>query len=126
MSAPALVLHVRGRIEPDDVGTLLARVEHALDAGGSGALTCDVGDLVDPDILAMDTLARMLLAARRRGRTIVLRNPSRDLADLLVLCGLWDVFPSAAPSGFEALGQPEEREEGRGVEEGVDPGNAAV
>jgi anti-anti-sigma regulatory factor len=126
LSAPALVLHVRGRIEPDDVGTLLARVEHVLDAGGSDALTCDVGDLVDPDVLAMDTLARMVLAARRRGRRIMLRRPRRELAELLVMCGLWDLFPRARASGFEAVGKAEEREEGRGVEEGVDPGDPAV
>jgi anti-anti-sigma regulatory factor len=126
LNAPAFVLHVRGRIEPDDVGTLLARVEGALDAGGSGALTCDVGGLVDPDVLAMDALARMLLAARRRGRTIVLRNPRRELTELLALCGLWDVFPGAGRSGVEAVGKPEEREQGRRVEECVDPGDPPV
>jgi hypothetical protein len=126
LSAPAPELYVRGRIRPVDVAPLLAEVECALALGGTGPVTCDVTELLEPDLVALDTLARMLLAARRAGRTLALAGPPRELAELLVLCGLWQVFPGADGSGFEAVGQPEQREPGLGVEERVDPGDPTV
>jgi hypothetical protein len=126
LSASAPELHVRGRIRPDDVAPLLAEVECALAVAGTGPVTCDVTELLEPDLVAMDALARMLLAARRVGRTLALAGPRRELAELLVICGLWDVFPRADGSGFEALGKPEQREVGLGVEERVDPGDPPV
>jgi hypothetical protein len=126
LSAPEPELAVRGRIDPGDVEALVAQVERALDRSSSGPVTCDVAALVDPDLVAMDALARMQLAARTRGRTVRLRDPTRDLADLLALCGMWDVFPVDRGSGFEAVGKPEEREEGGRVEERVDPADPPV
>jgi ABC-type transporter Mla MlaB component len=126
LHAPEPELAVHGPIEPEDVAALLVRVERALDRNPSGAVTCDVAGLRDPDLVAMDALARMQLAARTRGRTVRLRDPTRELAELLVLCGLWDVFPVDRGSGFEAIGQPEEREQRGGVEERVDPADPPV
>ena len=49
-----------------------------------------------------------------------------ELRELLVFAGLGDVLPLLAASGVEPPGQPEEREQARGVEEEADPGDRAV
>lgn len=48
--------------------------------------------LVRPDLLVVDALARLQLAAARMGWTIRLHNPSEELRGLLDLVGLADVF----------------------------------
>ena len=87
----------------------------------------DVDDLVDPDCGTVDALARLQLEAGRLGRRIVLRGASPALRELIGLAGLGSVLPclagpptAAAPdaaSGVEPRGEPEEREQPRGVEE---------
>jgi ABC-type transporter Mla MlaB component len=90
---------------------------------------CDVGALVEPDVTAVDALARLQLAARRSGCRITLQGVGPELWDLLELMGLRDVLPACGPSNasaFEAVRQPEEREEPLRVEEEADPGDASV
>jgi hypothetical protein len=91
---------------------------------------CDVGALVEPDIGAVDALARLQLAARRSGCRIALQGVRPDMRDLVALMGLTDVLRcGGAPSTgstFEAGGQPEQREEPLRVEEEADPGDPAV
>jgi hypothetical protein len=45
-----------------------------------------------PDIGVVEALARLQLAARRFGCSIRLRDPSRELCDLLDLAGLADII----------------------------------
>jgi hypothetical protein len=87
---------------------------------------CDVAGVVEPDLVAMDALARMQRTARVHGRAIRLRAARPDLLGLLQFCGLRDVVPAERGSGLEAVGQPEQREQGRRVEEHVDPADPAV
>jgi len=63
------------------------------------------------DLVVVDTLARLALAERRRGRVLRLGRVHADLRELLVLTGLDGVL------GVEPGGQPEEREKRVGVEE---------
>ena len=63
------------------------------------------------DLRTLDLLARMQLGARRRGRRLRLRRIPQELRELIALAGL------DAPLGLEPEGQPEEREERRGLEE---------
>jgi hypothetical protein len=90
----------------------------------SGPLACDVSQITEPDLLALDVLARLQLTARRLGVSIRLHNASADLVDLLVLAGLSDVL-AVGGSGVEPDRKVEEREE-VGVDEEVhrsdDPG----
>jgi ABC-type transporter Mla MlaB component len=120
LSAPELVLRVRGRIDPGDVEGLVARLRQLLDAG-DGPVVCDVAGVRRPDVAAMDALARLQHAARIRGRSIRLRHARADLLELLGYCGLRAVVPAERGSSFEAVGQPEEREQRGRVEERVDP-----
>ena len=57
------------------------------------------------DVALVDALARLQLVAARAGYRIEIAAPA-ELAELIELCGLSGV-----------LGQPEQREELRGVEE---------
>ena len=82
-------------------------------------LAYDVSGIDAVDEAVLDRLARLLLAARRLGVGLELRNASRELADLLELVGLGDVL-SGEP-GREA----EEREQLR-VDEEVDPSDGTV
>jgi anti-anti-sigma regulatory factor len=63
------------------------------------------------DLAVVDTLARLALAERRRGRTLRLGNVPRELRELLVLTGLDGVL------GVEPGREPEEREDRVRVEE---------
>lgn len=86
----------------------------------------DVSWLADPDCRTVEALARLQLAARRRGRRIVLQGPCTELRELLELCGLAEVLPcadAATGSRVEPVGQAEEREPARRVEEERDPGD---
>jgi hypothetical protein len=64
------------------------------------------------DLAVVDTLARLALAERRRGRDLLLDSAPAALRELLVLTGLDGVL-----LGVEPGRQPEEREERVGVEE---------
>ena len=90
----------------------------ALDAVEADVVVCDVSALA-ADLVAIEALARLGLAARRRGCRLRLHNPSRRLKELVALCGLSDVLPSESLARGPWR-QAEEREQPRGVEERVD------
>ncbi|MFJ8946867.1 STAS domain-containing protein [Streptomyces sp. NPDC102395] len=92
----------------DDVGTLLERT-------GARAVVCDVTRLGPPGLWTVNLLARLQLAARRAGGRVRLRDPDPSLRALLDLVGL----------RFEVEGETEEGEPAPGVEEEVEPGEAA-
>lgn len=86
-------------------------------------LDADVSDVASPTIGTVDLLARLVLAARDGGGELRIVGASDELHDLLKLAGLCDVFGVCEPSGLEAWGEAEEREEARGVEEEDQPGH---
>ena len=73
--------------------------------GGEGA----------PDLGVVNVLARAALEARRVGGSLHLLDPTKELRELLDFVGL----------RREVGGKPEGREDA-GVEEGVEPGDAAI
>ncbi len=80
-------------------------------------IVCDAAELSGQDLEFVDALARLQLAARRRGFRIRLQDPPPDLAQLLELCGLGEAL------GVQAGREPEHREEARGVQEEGDAGD---
>ena len=72
-----------------------------------------------PDLCTVDDLARLQLAARRAGCSILLRNASAALRELIALVGLVDVLPLEP-------GRESEVGEELGVQEVVQPGDPAV
>ena len=71
-------------------------------------------------LATVEALARLQLAARRKGLDLRLHVVSRELRDLIELAGLTQVL------GVEPRRQPEEREQRLGVEEEGELGDAIV
>jgi ABC-type transporter Mla MlaB component len=92
-SAPQTVAFaIRGPIERTDLPGLCERVCSLLELSGADVAVCDVHG-VEPDAVTADALARLQLAAGRRGCQVRMRNASTDLLDLLLFMGLRDVLP---------------------------------
>ncbi|HVF07749.1 MAG TPA: STAS domain-containing protein [Actinomycetota bacterium] len=108
------------RIARGDMAALCVRVRALLEPR-TGAIVCDVGTLSHPDAATVEVLARLQLTARAAGCRLFLARTCNELEALISLVGLVDVLPVMAGSGLEAVGQPEEREQVRGVEKECDP-----
>ncbi len=72
----------------------------------------DVSELTAPDLVLLDSLVRLQLAAQRLGMSILLQNAPAELVDLLALVGLSEVLPVCGGSGV-----PIDREIDRQVEQ---------
>ncbi|MEA2266940.1 MAG: hypothetical protein QOE27_2523 [Solirubrobacteraceae bacterium] len=123
------LLVIAGPIAPGDGAGLAARLGAVLDADeGGGVVICDVRE-VAADGAALDALARLALAAHRRGRAVRLRGASPELLGLIAFAGLARPLGVAGPGdglGVEVRGEAEEGKEPGGVEERVDRGDAPV
>ena len=71
-------------------------------------------------LATVDALARLQLAARRRGLELRLHSPQPELRELIELAGLTAVL------GVEPRRKPEQREQSVGVEEEGELGDAIV
>jgi ABC-type transporter Mla MlaB component len=91
-SAPqAIVFAIRGPIALTDLPGLCARVCALLETSGARIAVCEVGG-VEPDAVTVDALARLQLAARRRGCQVRLRHASNELRELVDFMGLANVL----------------------------------
>ena len=79
-----------------DVPGLCRRVCRLLERTGATLALCDVNG-VAADAVAVDALARLQLAARRRGAQVRLRGASQELVSLIAFLGLEDVVAEASP-----------------------------
>ena len=86
----------------------------------SAILVCDLRRLARADVETLDVLARLQLAARRRGLELQLRGATPELAELVVLAGLDGVLR------LEAEREAERSEERLGVEEERELGDPPV
>jgi hypothetical protein len=109
-----------GSIDRGDIPTLCARVHLQL-ATCCGPVLCDVSAVTEPDAVTIDALARLQLTARSLGCRLWFAHACGELQELLTIVGLCDALPVIERSGLETLGQPEEREQVRGIEEEADP-----
>ena len=87
-----LVFGIEGPIRRADLPGLCDRVCALLEEHAGRTVLCDVRR-VDPDAVTVDALARLQLAARRRGCQVRLRHASADLLALVAFMGLADVLP---------------------------------
>ncbi|MET9194630.1 STAS domain-containing protein [Streptomyces olivaceus] len=110
------VLVLPGPVSRGETPPLCDEVRALLGTTRAGVVVCDVGGLGPPGLAVVDLLARLELTARRAGGRIRLRDPDPALPALLDLVGL----------RFETERQVEQREPTLGVEEAVEPGDAAV
>jgi ABC-type transporter Mla MlaB component len=102
-----IVLRICGRIGRADVQGICDHLGAVLAGSNADHVVCDVVELIDADIVAIEALARLTLTAQRRGCRVHLRGTSRTLQELLAFAGLFDVVPICAPSGLEPGGQTE-------------------
>jgi ABC-type transporter Mla MlaB component len=91
--APETTFAVHGPIAPGDLPGLCNRVCALLEGSAAGVAYCDVSS-VEPDAVTVDALARLQLAAQRRGCQVRLRNASHELVELVRFMGLRDVLPA--------------------------------
>ncbi len=88
----SIAFRIQGPITRADLPGLCERVCTLLSRPGLDLALCDVAG-VEPDAVTVDALARLQLAAGRRGCRIRLRNASEDLCALVFFMGLRDVLP---------------------------------
>jgi ABC-type transporter Mla MlaB component len=91
--APETTFAVHGPITPADLPGLCERICALLEKSAAGVAYCDVSS-VEPDAVTVDALARLQLAAQRRGCQVRLRNASDELLELVGFMGLRDVLPA--------------------------------
>jgi ABC-type transporter Mla MlaB component len=95
MAAPeaqTITLALSAPIARADLQQLCECVCGLVERTGAGVALCDVSRL-DPSVVTIDALARLQLAARRRGCEVRLRRPSKELRKLVDFMGLAEVLP---------------------------------
>jgi ABC-type transporter Mla MlaB component len=122
----SIVLVFGGPVTREDVPGLCDNVCALLRASDAELILCDVGAVVDPDVAAVEALARLRIATSRLGRRLHVRNASPDFEALLAFMGLGDVLPVRADLRLEVIRQTEEREERLRVEEERELADPAV
>jgi mannose-6-phosphate isomerase-like protein (cupin superfamily)/ABC-type transporter Mla MlaB component len=98
-----VAFRISGPIVRSDLPGLCERVRASLPANG-GLVRCDVSG-VEPDAVCVDALARLQLAARKRGCCVCLESASEALLDLVELMGLTHVLPADGSRRFTAAPQ---------------------
>jgi ABC-type transporter Mla MlaB component len=84
---------ISGPITRADLPGLCQRVCALLERSDAGVALCDVSGVGHPDAVTVDALARLQLAAQRRGCQVRLRHASDELLALVAFMGLRDVLP---------------------------------
>jgi ABC-type transporter Mla MlaB component len=84
-------VHISGQLVRADVPRLYAHTCALLDATSAEVLRCTVSGLT-ADVLAVDALAQVALAARRRGCGMELHGASQPLRGLASFMGVEDVL----------------------------------
>jgi ABC-type transporter Mla MlaB component len=113
-------LIIEGPITRAGIAGLCGRARELLERGDVELVVCDLGAL-RPDAVTIDALARLRLTADRLGRRIRFRNACREVRELTTFCGLDDILRMGTSSRIEPRREPEQGEQGRGVEEERDP-----
>jgi ABC-type transporter Mla MlaB component len=91
-SAPQTVAFaIGGPLNHADLPGLCRRISALLERTDAEVVLCDV-TLAGPDAVTVDALARVHLAARRRGCSTRLCGASSELIELLDFAGLRDVL----------------------------------
>ena len=95
LSPRTIAFAIDGPIAPADLPGLCNRVCKLLAGSDAQVALCNVQG-VGVDAVTVDALARLQVAARRRGCQVRLRHASAELLDLVTFMGLTDVLPDGA------------------------------
>ncbi len=117
---------IRGPIRRADLPRLCDRVCAVLAESTAVVVDCDVAG-VHPDAVTVDAVARLQVAALRRGCAVRLQNASEPLLELVELMGLTHVL-SERTRGLlgELEREPEAREKRGRIEEEGELDDASV
>jgi ABC-type transporter Mla MlaB component len=92
MKRSPAVLVLACPIAPQDIPALCRRARTLAERSDVELVVCDVGGLVEPDVVAVEALARVQLTVRRLGRRVMVRNSCGQLQELLAFMGLGDIL----------------------------------
>ena len=99
----AVALTIQGQIARSDVVALCDDACALLERAGATLAIVDLGS-ARADAVTVDALARLKLAARRRGCAISFRNVPGELRALLAWSGLTDVLGDQAAAAARTAG----------------------
>jgi ABC-type transporter Mla MlaB component len=117
---------IAGEISADQTAALCEQLLRLCDECPRGQIICDVAALTRADLAAVDGLARLQLAARRRGRSMRLRGSCHELRRLVRLLGLRDVLATEHSERQRGLRQSEQGKQGGGLEKRGEPDHPPV
>jgi ABC-type transporter Mla MlaB component len=83
----SLTVRIRGPLSRADLPGLYRRICELLERSRARRIRCDVSEIA-VDAVSLDALARLQVAARRRGAEIELVGASAELLDLIEFAGL--------------------------------------
>lgn len=127
MRPKTIVLAIGGSIVPVDIQGICDRLQVLLEQDGPDLVVCDVSALIDPDLVAVDALARLQLNARRSRCQVQVLHACDRLQELLKLTGLTEVVPlTEACLVLEPGRQAEQGEQPRSIEEEADAGDTVA
>jgi ABC-type transporter Mla MlaB component len=95
---PTVTLAITGPPARADLPQLFEHTCRLLEGDGVQLLLCEVSD-IGADAVAVDALARLALAARRRGCRLELRGASAELRELVAFMGLTGVLGDSRRRG---------------------------
>jgi ABC-type transporter Mla MlaB component len=90
-TAPARAITIYSPLARADLPGLYTRVCRTLGENAGLPVVCDVTGMA-ADAVVVDALCRLQLGAKHWGCAVRLRNASRELLELVTLCGLDDVI----------------------------------
>lgn len=133
----SLVLAADGPVTRAGIPRLCERLRRVLSRTRTDPVVVEAGEFCAADMVTVEALVRMQLTACRLGRRIRLGEADEELLSLVAWTGLGEEVPTAGAgpcaalyrghsAGSEARGQPEQGEQPRGVEEGVERGDPAA
>jgi hypothetical protein len=98
--SPPRALRLPPTIDRADVPQVVERCRRRMPTEPGASVTCDAGDVIEPRLPTVETVARLALSAARNRQDFRLEHAGPDLLDLLAFCGL--AMPVAPALGPEA------------------------
>jgi ABC-type transporter Mla MlaB component len=97
MGDSAVRFTIGAAVTRTDIPALCARLADLLRGQSGDLVECDVGGLSEPDVAAVEAVARLRLTARRHGRRLLVTGAGPDLLLLFGLLGLTDLLAPDSP-----------------------------
>ena len=79
-------------LQPRFIPGLTARVCRLLEQNAADVASCEIRNVVVPDAVTVEALARLQLGAQRHRCRVILLHASEELLDLVAFMGLSDVI----------------------------------